>query len=413
MSFEGVSQMKYLLKCGFLFDATEKGCLKKDMAVIIDGNQIKKVCPIHGFSYEGMEIIDLSNRFVMPGLIDGHVHVQFNSEPGGRAVVNTMSYGEVALKSLVNANIDLMAGFTTIRVMSAVGSTDIDVKRSIEKGWHKGPRMFCSGEPLGSTGGNGDTNYRTDIIGGAIGHIVNSPDEARKAARHILKRGADQIKLSAAEGFLDFSDNTGMPEMTCEEMTAAVEIAHMHNKIAAAHTYCAKSIENAVRAGADTIEHCVWVDDSTLDLMADKRTYMVPTIIVLRRMLDNAERFGIHGKCLTNLKNAIIHQREQIQKAIGKGIKIAFGTDAGTPFNPHGYQAEEFSLLVEAGLKPEEALLAATSQNAKMLRLDNEIGTIEPGKMADIVAFDENPIENIKCMSNCTFVMKDGEIFKY
>jgi len=404
---------KTVIKCGLLFDATKEDCLKQNMAVVVEGNQIMAVLPVEQVDCEGADVIDLSDRFVMPGLIDAHVHIQFNRDPGGRNVVNTMSIGEIALKSLATAQIDLNAGFTTLRVMSAVGFTDVAVKRTIESGYHKGPRLFCSGEPLGCTGGNGDTKFRQDIAGGAIGYIINGPDEARRAAREAIKFGADQIKLSAANAFLDFSDQTGAPEMTYGELEAAVEIAHMNHKLAAAHTYDAKSIENAVRAGVDTIEHCVWVDDATLELMAEKGTYMVPTMIVLRLMLDNAGRFGITGRALENLQRAIEYQHGQIEKARRLGIRIGFGSDAGTPFNVHGEQALELKLMVGGGIRPAEALMMATSGNAEMIRWNDKIGTLEPGKLADIVAFDENPLENIESMQKCTFVMKDGEVFKF
>lgn len=404
--------MKKAIQCGLLFDATSEDCLRKDMTVVIDGNVIIEIVPTAQAAAGEAEVINLSDKFVMPGLIDGHVHIMFNRDPGGRSIVYTMTAGELALKSLATAQIDLMAGFTTLRVMSAVDYTDVAVKRSIAAGYHKGPRLFCSGEPLGCTSGNGDTNFRKDIVGGAIGQNINGPYEARHAVRTALKAGVDQIKLSAANSFLDFSDNTGAPEMTLDEMAAAVEIAHMNHKITAAHTYDAKSIENAVLAGVDTIEHCVWVDDDTLDLMLEKGTYMVPTAMVLRLMLENAERFNITGKRLKNLEDALAYQLLQISKARQKGIKIAFGSDAGTPFNIHGMQAREFKLMVDAGLRPAEALLTATKVNARMIGWQNQIGSIEVGKFADIVAFDRNPLEDMTVMQNCSFVMKDGEVFK-
>lgn len=404
--------MKKLIQCGLLFDATAENCLQTDTAVLVEDDKIAAVFPAGERVPEDAEVIDLSGKFVMPGLIDAHVHLQFNSDPGGRAVIYAMSLGEIALKSLAMAKTDLLAGFTTLRVMSANGYTDVAVKRSIEQGYHKGPRLYTSGVPLGCIGGNGDTNFREDIKGGEIGTSINGPYEAQKAVREAIKFGVDQIKLSAANAFLDFSDNTGAPEMTYEEMAAAVEVAHMNHKLVAAHTYDAKSIENAVRAGVDTIEHCVWVDDATLELMAEKGACMMPTMIVLRQMYNNAARFGITGKRQENLENAIAHQHRQIQKAREMGITIGFGTDAGTPFNLHGKQALEFQLMVNGGLRPAEALLAATQVNARVLGLQHQIGTIEPGKLADMIAFDCNPLEDMSVMQNCTFVMKGGEIFK-
>lgn len=403
--------MKTILKCGLLFDATSEDCLKRDMAVVVEGERIAEVVPVSAVSCDGVHVIDLSGKFVMPGLIDAHLHLQFNKDPGGRNVVYGLSIGEIAIKSLATANIDLMAGFTTMRVMSAQGNSDVAVRNSIARGWAKGPRLYCSGEPLGSLGGNGDTSFREDIKGGALGHMVNGPIEARYAAREVFKRGCGQIKLSAAGAFLDFGDLTGAPEMTRDEM-AAVEIAHMQHKIAAAHTYDAQSIRNAVEAGADTIEHCIWVDDETLELMAQKGTWMVPTHLVLYQMRANADKFGITGKNLENLDNAILHQRRQVMKAREMGIGIAFGSDAGTPFNVHGLQAQELVLLNEIGLRPAEVLILATRGNAEMLRWDDRIGAIEAGKFADIVAFDANPLDNINAIKDCSFVMKGGEVFK-
>ena len=404
--------MKKLIKCGWLFDATSGDCLKNDMEILVDGNLIADIAPAGRLLCPDAEVIELTGKFVMPGLIDGHVHLQFNRETGGREIVNHMSVPEIALKSLAVAQIDLNAGFTTLRNMSAVGFTDVAVKRSIEQGFHKGPRLMVSGMPLGARAGNGDTTYRADISGGEIGYVVSGPYETRTAVRLCLKYGSDLIKVSAANSFLDYGDETGAPEMTPDEIAAAVEIAHMNHKTVAAHTYSAQSIENAVFAGVDTIEHCVWVDDRTLEEMARRGTYIVPTIIALHNCVINAERFGLSGHSLDNAKRALEHQGIQIAKARGLGVPIAFGTDAGTPFNPHGEQLLEFKLMTDRGLSPVEALLAATKVNARMLGLDRQIGTLESGKLADITAFDKNPLEDITAMQNCAFVMKDGEIFK-
>ena len=408
--------MKKAIKCGTLFDATGKGCAKKDMTILIEDNRITGVVPTAEFVPGEEQVIDLSDKFVMPGLIDAHVHLMFNSDRGGRTVIYQMSTGEIALKSLAMANIDLQAGFTTVRVMSANDFTDVAVKRAIEAGYCKGPRIFASGEPIGCVSGNGDTAFNKDIVGGEIGMMVNGPVEAAGAVRRAIKFGADQIKLSAANAFLDFGDFTGAPELSYEELKAAVDIAHMNNRITAAHTYSAESINNAVRAGVDTIEHVVWIDDETLDLMKEKGTYMVPTTDVLIRMEENADQmgfvFGVVGKNRLNLQAAIKHHAKQVAKARDMGIKIGFGSDTGTPFNVHGTQAYEFKCLVDEGLTEEEALLAATKTNAEMLRLNDKIGTIEAGKLADVVAFDANPLENIMTMMSCTFVMKDGDVYK-
>lgn len=402
---------KTILKCGLLFRGIDE-TVEKNMAVTVEDNRIASVAPWEdGAVPADAQVIDLSDKFVTPGLIDAHVHVNMNGEPNTDSLAKMLT-GEFALYSMVNAQKDLMAGFTTIRDEGGVGFSDVALKNAINSGMVVGPRMFVSGVALSSTGGHGDASFAPGVTGGTMASIVNSPDEARRAARYTFKYGADQIKLMATGGVMSFGDEPGAPELSLEEMKAALDIANSRGRISSAHAHGAEGIKNAIWAGITSIEHGMLMDEECMDMMAEHGTYLIPTIIAAHNIVVNGVASGIPAWAVEKAERCLENHYENLKKCMAKGVKIGFGTDTGTPFNRHGEQAFEFELMKKAGFTTEYILQAATRINAEMMKMDKQIGTIEAGKLADIVAFDASPMDDIKVMANCSFVMKDGVVYK-
>lgn len=403
--------MKKVVKCGTFFDAAN-GTTKKDIAVVIEENKIVKVAPVKDVDTKDCEVIDLSGKFVMPGLIDGHMHIGMNGEPTVHGLYTTLPTYLPFLAEQY-AKRDLMAGFTTIRCEGDVDFVDIALRTAIENGICIGPRMQCSGVPISTTGGHGDHHYIPAMKGGQMATICKGPDEVRDATRYTFKYGADQVKLMATGGVMSDGDEPGAAEMTYDEMRAACEIAEMHGKTSTAHAHGAKGIKNAIRAGITSIEHGMLIDDEGIDMLVEHGTYLVPTIIAAYRIVEHGVEAGIPADNVRKAKLCLENHNDHLKVMVKKGVKIAFGTDTGTPYSKHGEQAFEFQLMEQAGIPAVQILQSATKVCSEMIKKDNIIGTIEEGKLADIVAFDENPLEKgMKVMANCAFVMKDGVVYK-
>ena len=402
---------KKVLRCGQLFQAKDETVLK-NMAVAIEDDKITAVTPIGELDENGAEVIDLSDKFVMPGLIDAHLHVNMNGEPNVDWLAK-QTLGDLTLLSMVHAKSDLMAGFTTIRDEGAIGFTDVALRNAINAGMVDGPRMFVSGMALSSTGGHGDAHFNPDIEGGSFAQIINSPDEARKAARYTFKYGADQIKLMATGGVMSYGDEPGAPELTYEEMKAALDIAKSKGRISTAHAHGAEGIKNAIRAGITSIEHGMLIDDEGMQMLVDHGTYLIPTIIAAYQIVEYGKKGMLAPWMVEKAELCLENHGEHLKKMIAMGVKIGFGTDAGTAFNRHGEQGYEFELMTEYGFTPAKALLAATKVNAELIRWQDKVGSVEAGKFADLVAFDRSPLEDIRVMTKCSFVMKGGKVYKH
>lgn len=406
--------MPKIIKCGKLFCAADRS-VQRDAVVIVDGNKIAAVKPAAGYTPgPGDEVIDLAGKFVLPGLIDTHVHLGF---AGHTSLVEVTEPPElVAMKALRNAHLDLLGGFTTVRDEGYPTITGCAHLRDlINAGVFPGPRIFLSTMYITQTAGHIDLRRPNETLGFDPYrplNIADSPDQVRAAARLMLKYGADQIKVLVTGGVLSPGNEPGEQNMSLEEIRAAVEVAAMHGKITSAHAHGTAGIRAAVLAGVSVVEHCTLVDADTVKLMLEQGTAIVPTFNVLKVVAEKGPAAGIPDFAVRKAAALVGSHRANIKRAYDAGVRILFGTDCGTPLTPHGTQAVEFEQMVGAGIPPADALLGATRYAAELLRWDDRVGTVAAGKLADLVAVDGDPLEDIGVLKNVAFVMKDGQIYK-
>jgi len=407
-----VAQKTYM-HCGFLIDGKSDDA-QPQVTLIIEGNKITRI--EKGFSKPGKDdtLIDLSKKTVMPGLIDMHVHLEVEPSKDNQLRGFTQNPADIAFKSTVFAKQTLLAGFTTVRDLGGTG-VNISLRNAINQQTVIGPRILTAGKSIATTGGHADpTNgYRKNLMGdpGPNEGVINGPDDARKAVRQRYKDGADLIKITATGGVLSIAKDGSGPQFTDEELKAIIETANDYGLHTAAHAHGAEGMKRAVLAGITTIEHGTKMTEEIMDLMIQKGTYYVPTITAGRFVGDQANVPGFYHPLVVPKALEI---GPQIQRTFGnaykRGVKIAFGTDAGV--FPHGENGKEFGYMVEAGMPPMAAIKSATAVNASVLKMSDQIGTIEAGKLADIIATDENPLKNIRTMEKVSFVMKDGVVYK-
>ena len=411
--FVGFAQDIYL-HCGQLID-TEKGEVFTEKTIVVSGNKIKSIENGYITSDNPNDtVVDLKSKTVMPGLIDMHVHMENEYNPARYMDQFTANEADVAFKSVNYAEITLLAGFTTVRDLGGTG-VNIALRNAINNNTILGPRIFTAGKAIATTGGHADpTNGRKKLLMGDPGPeqgVINSPDEARKAVRQRYKNGADNIKITATGGVLSVAKNGQNPQFTLEEVRAICETAKDYGMIVAAHAHGDEGMQRAVIGGVTTIEHGTKMSYTTMDLMKQYGTYFVPTITAGKAVAENAKIDGFYPEIIVPKALEIGPKiQSTFAKAYKRGVNIAFGTDAGV--FPHGQNAKEFGYMVEVGMPPMEAIQSATLINAKVLGLANELGQIKPNFIADIVATDSNPLEDITAMERISFVMKDGIIYK-
>lgn len=406
----------YVLKAARLFDGKSNALVKPGVVVVSDGRIV--AAGTSAAIPAGAEVLDLGDATLLPGFIDAHTHVtMMYREDYARAALEVLQkpIPEMALDASVNARITLMAGITTVRDVGSLDYLDAGLRNAINRGVVPGPRMLVAVHAIGATGGHCDeTGYRAGVFGKETGPeegVINGADQARQAVRLAHKYGATIIKTCATGGVLSLADAVDTPQLTQEELNAIVDEAHALKLKTAAHAHGAEGAKRAIRAGIDSIEHGSFLDDEALNLMKQRGTYYVPTLMAAQGLSEQISKgVAIPPPILVKANAAIAAIHQTFQKALGMGIKIGLGTDAAV--YPHGRNPEEFHQMVDLGMKPIDALKAGTSADADLLGLADKIGTLEAGKLADVVAVPGDPVENIRATEHVFFVMKDGVIYK-
>lgn len=408
-----LSAQRTILHCGKLIDS-KSDQVQNSMSIIIEGNVITAVESGYTKGKSNDTVIDLKDKTVMPGLMDMHVHIEGESNPNRRLNQYIQNPADVAYDAQVYAGRTLMAGFTTVRDLGGSG-VNVSIRNAINAGKVVGPRIYTAEKTIGTTGGHADpTNGSNAHLMGDPGPkegIINSYDDARKAIRQRYKNGADVIKITATGGVLSVAKDGQGPQFQMDELKGIVETAKEYGFVTAAHAHGDEGMYRAVSAGINSIEHGTFMSERTMEKMIEMGTYYVPTISAGKYVVEKADVPGFFPPVVVPKAKAVGPQiQDTFAKAYAKGVKIAFGTDAGV--FPHGDNGKEFIYLVEAGMPAMEAIKSATITASQLLRIDDKFGTIEEGKMADIVAVDGDPINDINAMTKVTFVMKDGKVFK-
>ena len=404
---------KTLIHCGTLIDAV-KNEAQTQMTIVVEGKKITAIQKGFSSPTGTDKVIDLKTQTVMPGLVDMHVHLENETSKGGEMKRYQQNQADIAFDAAKYAKTTLLAGFTSVRDLGGSG-VNLALRNAINKGTVIGPRIFTSGRTIATTGGHGDpSNGLSDkytLDGQFLTGVVNGVDECRQAVRQRYKEGSDCIKITATGGVLSIAKNGKAPQFTEEEIRAIVETAKDYGFHVAAHAHGAEGIKRAVRGGVTTIEHGTYLDDEGIELMKKYGTYLVATIIAGKTVADSAKIPGYYHPLVVPkaLETGPLVQAT-FAKAYKAGVKIAFGTDSGV--SVHGNNAYEFQYMVEAGMPAMEAIKAATITPALIIGNQKELGTIEAGKIADIIATDGNPLQDIKVMRKVSFVMKDGIIYK-
>ncbi len=399
-----------VLKAAHLFDG-RSGRLSEPGLVVVQGDRIVAI-GANATVPAGSQVIDLGDATLMPGFIDAHVHLADEMNPNW-----AQGFYEGMLRFPVeqsfyaarNAKTTLQAGFTTVRNVGAPDFIDIGLRNAINAGVTEGPRILAAGHAIGSTGGHCDNSpFPPDRVqpSGPIEGVCNGPEECRAAVRYQMKWGADVIKICASGGVLSESDPVDVPQLTPAELAAIMSEAHSWGRKVAAHSHGDQAARLAVEAGVDSIEHGSFLKPETLQLMKQKGTYLVPTRMTQEWVLAKADTYP--PKIGDKARAAALAHTAMFKNALKIGVPIAFGTDAGV--FPHGINAQEFGDMVALGMDPATALLTSSQGAAKLLGVDKETGTLEVGKLADIVAVPGNVLEKIRSTESPTLVMKQGQV---
>ena len=414
MSFFSVADT--LIHAGTIITAEGKQILQ-DHTIVVRDNKIHALRK--GFVAAGNDdtVIDLSQHTVLPGLMDMHTHLSYQHEgPSTYMQRFQLNGADYALRAAHFAEKTLMAGFTTVRNLGDSYNETVALRKAIGRGMAIGPRIFTTGKSIATTGGHADpTNGTTTRIMGDPGPregVVNGVSDARKAVRQRYKDGADLIKITATGGVLSLAKNGQNPQFMQDELNAIVATAKDYGMTVAVHAHGKEGMLRAIKAGVDSIEHGTYMDEEVMQAMVEAGTFYVPTVMAGNFVAQKAKIKGFFPEVVRPKAAAI---GPLIQNTFGEahayGVKIAFGTDSGV--SPHGTNAEEFSLMVEAGMSAHDAILSATAQTADLLNIDTELGSISEGKLADIIAVAGDPLPDVSVLESVAFVMKDGQVYKH
>jgi len=400
---------RVIIRAGHLLDV-KTGKTLNDQVIVIEGDKIVAVGPASNpQAGAGGSSIDLSTSTVLPGLIDGHTHLTGDPRNIGYQSLG-LSVPREALIGARNARLTLQAGFTTVRNVAASGYSDVALRDAINAGDIPGPRMLVSGPPLSITGGHCDNNLLPYEYHATSDGAADGIEAVQHKVREIIRYGADLIKICATGGVLSKGDDPQASQYTLEEMKAIVADAHRLGRKVAAHAHGAQGIRWASEAGVDSVEHASYIDDAAIAEMKKNGTYLVPTLYLGDWFLENAEKNHVPDFLLVKAKAVMPAARKNVAHAFASGVKVAFGTDAAV--YPHGLNAHEFAVMVKLGLGPLQAIQAATVNDADLLGWSDKVGTIEPGKWADIIAVDGDPVKDVTTLEHVKFVMKGGEVVK-
>lgn len=408
-----VLAQRTLIHCGTLIDGISN-TPKSQITIVVEKNRITDIQNGYTAAQATDKVVNMKSRTVMPGWIDMHVHIESETSKDQYLKRMSQNMADVAYEAQKHASTTLMAGFTTVRDLGGSG-VNISIRNAINKGLVTGPRIFTSGRTIATTGGHGDpTNGISNtytVPDFVTNGVVDSPEEGRQAVRQRYKDGADAIKITATGGVLSIAKNGKGPQFTEDEISAIVSTAKDYGFHVAAHAHGAEGMKRAIKAGVTTIEHATFMDDEAIELFKKHGAYYVPTIIAGKTVGDSAKVPGYYHPLVVPKAIETSKQiAETFAKAYKAGVKVAFGTDAGVFL--HGYNAKEFQYMVEGGMPMIEAIKAATIVNAEILGMKSELGSIEKGKLADIVAVEGDPLKDAKVMMNVALVMKDGKIYK-
>ena len=370
-------------------------------AVLVDDDRIAWVGPTaHAPSVGDGRVVSGRGHALLPGMINCHAHICNDGAADLFAQVASDTVPLATIRAVLNAQVTLRAGITTIRDCGAASQIALEIAKATDAGLIEGPTIRAAGRVVTMTGGHGHF----------IGREADGPDEVRKAVRAEVKGGAHFIKVMATGGVLTPGVDPSQTSFQPEEMQAAVEEAHKSGRPAASHAIGNAGIKNALRAGIDSVEHGFYLDDEAVNLALKNDAYMVPTLIAVDQIVSHGAGGGIPDWVVRKAESEAGHHRESFAMAVSSGMRIAAGTDAGTPFNPHGDLALELAKMVEFGLSPTQAIVAATSGAARLLRMSDAIGTVEVGKRADLILVPGDPTADITAMGRPALVMKAGTL---
>ena len=407
------AQTTSFLHCGTLLDMTSNNA-QSEMTIIVIDNKISEVRKGYLPASGNIEVIDLKDHTVMPGLMDMHVHIEHESSPKRYEEKFRHNDADIAFRAAKYAEKTLMAGFTTVRDLGGSG-VNVSLRNAINLGYVDGPRIYTAEKSLATTGGHADpTNGVRDNLKGNPGPkegVINSVEDAYKAVRQRYKNGADCIKITATGGVLSVAKDGSGPQFTLEEVQAVVKAAKDYGMTTAAHAHGVEGMRRAIEGGITSIEHGTMMNDELMELMKKHGTYYVPTISAGKFVAEKAAIPGFYPAVIVPKALAIGPMiQETFANAYKKGVKIAYGTDTGVSY--HGDNGKEFFFMVEAGMPEIEAIHSATMASADLLNISDEVGTTAKGKYADIVAVKGDPLKNIKLMEDVNFVMKGGVVYK-
>lgn len=404
---------RLLVHAGRLVDGVSEAPREK-VTVVVSGERIAEVVPGFRTPAPGEPLLDLSDATVLPGFIDLHVHLGMEMSPGAYVERFTQNPADLALRAAAHARATLRAGFTTVRNLGDSHNTTISLREAIRAGWVEGPRLYTAGKSIATTGGHADpTNGWCDLIDfdpGPKEGVANGADEMAKAVRQRYKDRADLIKITATGGVLSLARSPNAPQFTEDEVAAVVRTARDYDLAVAVHAHGAEGMKRAIRAGVDSIEHGTQMDDEAIRLFKERGVWYVPTLSAGIFVGEKAKVPGYFPDVVRPKAELIGSQiRATAAKAVRAGVPIAFGTDAGV--SPHGENGKEFVWLVEAGMTPMDAVRAATSRAAKVLRASKDLGSVEAGRYADLVAYRKDPLADVSVLATPPdLVMKGGAV---